>query len=155
VDAAGRADDVSDVYGREGQRGPADHSDEGAESEREEQAVRVTYRGERGRRGEWRVFRNHRPLSPRRSLKVRNHSPTGFSWGFGGSGPAQLALALLLDVVGRDEAQRYYQAFKWEWVVNWPQDGPWEMCESEIRRWVGMMSRRNGVREEVGAAITS
>jgi hypothetical protein len=26
-----------------------------------------------------------------------NHSPTGFSWGYAGSGPAQLALAILAD----------------------------------------------------------
>lgn len=30
-------------------------------------------------------------------LGVRNHSPTGFSWGYNGSGPAQLALAILCD----------------------------------------------------------
>jgi hypothetical protein len=29
--------------------------------------------------------------------EVRNHSPTGIEWGYGGSGPAQLALALLCD----------------------------------------------------------
>jgi len=31
------------------------------------------------------------PLNPR--LDLYNHSPTGFEWGYGGSGPAQLALA--------------------------------------------------------------
>ncbi|MCU4744613.1 DUF6166 domain-containing protein [Natronoglomus mannanivorans] len=36
-------------------------------------------------------------LSPDRSLEVRNHGPTGFEWGYNGSGPAQLALAILLD----------------------------------------------------------
>lgn len=30
-------------------------------------------------------------------LHVANHSPSGFEWGYGGSGPAQLALAILLD----------------------------------------------------------
>src|SRR5262245_12952424 len=29
--------------------------------------------------------------------EIRNHSPTGFSWGYDGSGPAQLALAILAD----------------------------------------------------------
>ena len=83
-----------------------------------EGTVTVTYRGERGRGATWRVFRDHRPLSPKVSQKVRNHSPTGFSWGFGGSGPAQLALALLLDVLDRDEAQLRYQAFKWDVVAR-------------------------------------
>lgn len=34
-------------------------------------------------------------LNPRTDL--RNHSPDGFQWGYGGSGPAQLALALCCD----------------------------------------------------------
>lgn len=42
------------------------------------------------------VWANGKPLSLERSLKVFNHSPSGFSWGYGGSGPAQLALAILL-----------------------------------------------------------
>ena len=36
------------------------------------------------------------PLDHKGSCKVYNHSPTGFSWGYGGSGPSQLALAILL-----------------------------------------------------------
>ena len=35
-------------------------------------------------------------------LEIRNHSPTGFEWGYGGSGPAQLALAILADHFGPD-----------------------------------------------------
>jgi len=60
----------------------------------------------------------------RRSLPLRldvmSHSPTGFAWGYGGSGPAQLALALLLD--GRDDedlALRHYQEFKRRIVAGW------------------------------------
>lgn len=36
---------------------------------------------------------DNRSLNPR--LDLFNHSPTGFEWGYGGSGPAQLALAIL------------------------------------------------------------
>jgi len=50
-------------------------------------------------------------LNPRRAL--RNHSPTGFEWGYGGSGPAQLALAILAEHLGDDHAAlRLYQDFK-------------------------------------------
>ncbi len=53
------------------------------------------------------------PLSLAPSLAVRRHSPTGFGWSYGGSGPAQLALALLLDVgVGAAVALDHYQALK-------------------------------------------
>lgn len=59
------------------------------------------------------------PLGP--SLKIRNHSPTGFCWGYSGSGPAQLALALMLwSGAGRNEAQDLYQAFKAAHVARWP-----------------------------------
>lgn len=37
------------------------------------------------------------PLKP--SLKLWNHSPDGFQWGSPGSGTAQLALAILLDLL--------------------------------------------------------
>lgn len=41
------------------------------------------------------------PLPPRND--VMNHSPDGFEWGYGGSGPAQLALALCVDALGGNE----------------------------------------------------
>ena len=43
---------------------------------------------------------------------LRDHSPTGFEWGYPGSGPSQLALAILADVVGDELAQVHYQSFK-------------------------------------------
>ena len=50
------------------------------------------------------------PLDPRN--EVANHSPTGFEVGYMGSGPAQLALAILLTVLDEEEARRLHQAFK-------------------------------------------
>ncbi len=35
-------------------------------------------------------------LSPEPSQEIINHSPDGFNWGYGGSGPAQLALGFYL-----------------------------------------------------------
>jgi hypothetical protein len=60
--------------------------------------------------------RKSEPLPLR--LDLFNHSPTGFSWGYGGSGPAQLALALLADALGDDGlAVRLHQAFKFRVVA--------------------------------------
>lgn len=71
-----------------------------------------------------------RPLNPRHDL--RNHSPDGFQWGYGGSGPAQLALALVADATGDDElAQRTYQDFKFK-VVAGLQADRWEMTSDAI-----------------------
>lgn len=44
----------------------------------------------------WTVDGEPVPLGP--SLAVRNHSPSGFEWGYAGSGPAQSALAILIVV---------------------------------------------------------
>lgn len=58
----------------------------------------ATYKGFEARvgRGGFLVTKDGQTLSPDKSQKVWNHSPDGFNWGYGGSGPAQLALALLL-----------------------------------------------------------
>lgn len=70
-------------------------------------------------------------LQPRHDL--RNHSPDGFNWGYGGSGPAQLALALVADVLNDDaRALRTYQPFKWRVVARWRQSIGWSITEDEI-----------------------
>jgi hypothetical protein len=61
-----------------------------------------------------------------------NHSPTGFEWGYGGSGPAQLAFALLLDFFeSPSEAMLFYQDFKWKVIARILTD-QWELSEDEI-----------------------
>jgi hypothetical protein len=102
-----------------------------------------TYRGERGADGASRVWiecpanagetqeRSELPLH----LEVRAHSPTGFAWGYGGSGPAQLALALLVDALGeREMAERHYQTFKRTHVGQWGEK--WTITAEEIRFFV-------------------
>jgi len=81
-------------------------------------------------------FTEHRRLDPNRSLDVVRHSPSGFEWGYGGSGPAQLACALLLDYYDDEAfAREHYQAFK-NAVVSWLAcDGPddaWYLTGAEI-----------------------
>ena len=71
-------------------------------------------------------------LLPR--LDLRNHSPTGFEWGYAGSGPAQLALAVLADLLGDDRAAEVrYQRFKFAVVARLPYAG-WELTGDEVRR---------------------
>src|SRR5262245_33346403 len=71
-------------------------------------------------------------LDPR--LDLWNHSPSGLEWGYAGSGPAQLALALLADAVGDDLAVPLHQQFKWRFVSRFPKEG-FEMTASEIQSW--------------------
>lgn len=55
---------------------------------------------------------------------IVRHSPTGFEWGYGGSGPAELALNILYAVTGNKElAMRHYQQFKWDVIAKIPQEG--------------------------------
>ncbi|MAH47711.1 hypothetical protein CMI37_17960 [Candidatus Pacearchaeota archaeon] len=73
----------------------------------------------------------HRILSPLPSQKLRNHSPDGFSWGYNGSGPAQLALAILFDAtLNEDLALANYQDFKSQFVATWGDN--WCVLMSEI-----------------------
>lgn len=74
------------------------------------------------------------PLGP--SLKVRTHSPTGFQWGYAGSGPAQLALALLLAAgIETQDAEDLYQTFKFAHVAHW-KNGQDFSVELDVRAWV-------------------
>ena len=63
--------------------------------------------------GETFVTINNEWLDIEASLAISNHSPTGFNWGYGGSGPAQLAPAILMEFLPVKKAQEYKQAFKW------------------------------------------
>lgn len=75
----------------------------------------------RGEHSTGRVWLNGKFLDPARSLAVRNHSPDGFQWGYGGSGPAQLALAILLEFFPRQQAEENYQDFKFDVIAGLPQ----------------------------------
>lgn len=71
-----------------------------------------------------RVRVNGRELEPGRSQRVWNHSPDGFNWGYYGSGPAQLALAILLDAgLSNAEAVTLHQKFKAHFLATQPAEG--------------------------------
>lgn len=51
------------------------------------------------------------------------HSPTGFEWGYHGSGPADLALNVLALFVPPPEAWRLHQEFKRAFIAPMPRQG--------------------------------
>jgi hypothetical protein len=53
------------------------------------------------------VWLDGKKLDPEPSQKVMNHSPDGFNWGYCGSGPAQLALAITMVVKPKAERGAY------------------------------------------------
>lgn len=80
-----------------------------------------------------RVMKDNRELDPSSTLDLFVHSEE-FNWGYDGSGPAQLALALLLDTVGEREALELAVYFKEEVVACLPEH--FELPQSDIRAWV-------------------
>ena len=92
--------------------------------------------------GEWEtreVYVAGGRLNPMESLAVVRHSAHGFGWGDGGSGAAQLALALLLRATDRTSAVAHYQAFKWEVIARLPQ-ADFTLAISTVRDWLASRS---------------
>jgi len=82
---------------------------------------------------------NESALNPQ--FKIRNHSPDGFNWGYGGSGPAQLALAIMCDLYG-DRLENHpvhYQNFKFAFVGKLPPEKSWVKTETEIKAAIDKM----------------
>jgi hypothetical protein len=77
------------------------------------------------------VYLDGEYLDPKPSQKYRNHSPDGFNWGYGGSGPAQLALAIMLKLTGKPDG---YQDFKFRFIAGLPlgQDFNVEFDDSDL-----------------------
>jgi len=76
------------------------------------------------------VLVNENPL---RHIEI--HSSSGFNWGYGGSGPADLAYAILYDLYGKIFADQNYQRFKWDIIAKLPQGEPWKLTEHQIEVW--------------------
>src|SRR5688572_7697060 len=71
-----------------------------------------------------------RALDPRFDLRM--HSPDGFEWSYGGSGPAQLALGILADHLANErQALDLYQRFKWTVVSGLPRRG-WTLTSDQV-----------------------
>jgi len=110
--------------------------------------VKKTYRGEPG--GVVKVILPSGKSQPLRHVVL--HSPSGFAWGYEGSGPADLALSLLCDVLGERpsekqiyygqfEAHSHHQDFKREFVTRWDFGGGFEIDSETISAWL----RKRGV----------
>lgn len=70
-------------------------------------------------------------------LDLWNHSPTGFECGYSGSGPAQLALAILADALKDDErASRLHQTFKAAVVAALPRDKNWVISLDSVLAFI-------------------
>ena len=66
---------------------------------------------------------------------IVQHSPNGFEWGYGGSGPSELALNILAMYTDRQTAEELHQVFKWDYIAKLPREGG-TIKGSEIKRWL-------------------
>jgi len=81
-------------------------------------------------------------------LTLRNHSPDGFDWHYCGSGPAQLALALLCHVTRNpDLTLSLYQRFKRQ-IVGRLHRRRWHLTSLFIMKWVRRQVEEDGERCE-------
>jgi hypothetical protein len=82
------------------------------------------------------------------------HSPTGFSWGYSGSGPSDLARCVLIDHFGLAARGQWsdevydpttgeqawlpvsYQNFKFDVIAKLPQNEGWTLTSEDVAEWV-------------------
>lgn len=83
-----------------------------------------------------RVWIGSTELTPKESWKLFEHSLDGFSWGYGGSGPAQLALAIMLKFTDKKNASNLHQDFKWEILAKLPKNENFILPIDGVEDWV-------------------
>jgi hypothetical protein len=60
----------------------------------------------------------------------------GFAWGYLGSGPQHLALALLVAFADDQTALKLFHAFLHEVIASWPTDQPFSYPVSALLAWI-------------------
>lgn len=129
-------------------------------------------------KGNWnskRVWLFDNELNPEESQKIFNHSPDGYAWGYNGSGPAQLALAVLLEITDEITAKVRYQDFKERYISLLPQEnfdewidiGDFGKSDKEVREHLealhwklsseevkNLKNSKNKARESFGTALS-
>jgi len=80
------------------------------------------------------ILCNGIPIEARQGLF--NHSPDGFEWGYGGSGPTQSALAILAHYTKNDDfALKFRYEFKNKFIATAPREG-FKITSEEIDLWI-------------------
>lgn len=81
------------------------------------------------RGGGWHVIVQEEGKEDRPLEHIEYHSPDGFAWGYSGSGPADLALSIVADLLGEHPTKaelyrgetfsfQYHQAVKQEFIAS-------------------------------------
>jgi hypothetical protein len=79
---------------------------------------------------------NGAPLDPRYDLE--RFTELGFEWSYEGDSPQQLALALIADCIGPDQARRWSESFMTKVIAEL--DNDWQLTEDDVHSAVQMIS---------------
>lgn len=91
----------------------------------------------------WMTINGARHELPMR-LDLRSHSPSGPEWGYLGSGPAQLALAVCAQLVDEETALYVYQGVKESLIARIPQRCAWTLTERQVRDAIAAVLQARG-----------
>jgi len=67
--------------------------------------------------------------------KIIRHSSDGFEWGYGDSGPAELALNIMHEYFVKDIAERFYQDSKIDFIAKLPREGG-TIVHQDVVHWL-------------------
>lgn len=97
---------------------------------------------------DYRKFRQHASLHPDVTMERRGrepvvnivqglvyHSPDGFEWGYGGSGPSDLSLNILAHFVPEPEAWRLHRDFTEDVISRVPFEGG-RISAARVMDWI-------------------
>jgi len=83
-------------------------------------------------------------------LDLCDHSPTGFNWGFLGSGCAQLAFAIIYDFTEDIEfTNKYYFAFKKEVIAKLNHYEDFVITGYNIEKWMEQKRKEETKKNEI------
>lgn len=107
---------------------------------------------------------------PLRHIPFHSATKGDLNWGYGGSGPADLALAILVDYfkerapsegyraraecntwMVKSKAWKYHQEFKWHFVAQFEDE--WELCDTQIEAWLKEQEASGFTRDEAAAKV--
>lgn len=76
------------------------------------------------------------------------HSPTGFEWGYHGSGPAELALNILNLFVTPAMAHQLHQQFKDKYIATMARDGG-TIHAADVKKWIADVWERLNLQRQL------
>ena len=96
----------------------------------------------------WEPEHPDRPQPLNMRLDLWDHSPSGFEWGYGGSGPSQLALALAADALGDGpRALAMHQRLKFTLIGRLHRDC-WTLTRDQVCEAVTRLEDERRTRKE-------